>query len=176
MIISAIAAVSENGIIGRKGDLPWHLPDDLKFFQRTTLGHHVIMGRKNWESIPEKFRPLKDRVNVVITRQRDYEAFGAVVVGSLEEALELARFAGETEAFVIGGGEVYAEAMRTGKVERLYLTRVHATIDGDTRFPPIGGEWHGTGLEEHPADAKHAHAFTFTMLKRVLSSPRERAS
>ena len=95
MIVSAIVAVSENGVIGRKGALPWHLPDDLRFFQRNTLGHHVIMGRKNWDSIPDKYRPLKDRVNVVISRQRDYEAFGAVVVGSLEEALALAAHNGD---------------------------------------------------------------------------------
>lgn len=166
MIVTAIVAAAENGVIGRKGDLPWRLPDDMKFFQRTTLGHHVIMGRKNWESIPEKFRPLKDRTNVVITRQRDYEAFGAVVVGSLEEALELARFNGETEAFVIGGGEIYAQAFRSGSIDRILLTRVHAAIDGDTRFPELGTEWHEVWKERHEADDRHAHPFTFTRLER----------
>jgi dihydrofolate reductase len=166
MIVTAIVAVSDNGIIGRKGDLPWRLPDDMKFFQRNTLGHHVIMGRKNWESIPEKFRPLKDRVNVVITRQAGYEAFGAVVVGSLQEALELARFAGETEAFVIGGGEIYSQAFRSGSIDRILLTRVHATIEGDTRFPDLGPEWHEVWKERHEADARHAFPFTFTRLER----------
>ncbi|MEO8069399.1 MAG: dihydrofolate reductase, partial [Flavobacteriales bacterium] len=90
MIVSAIAAVSENGIIGRKGDLPWHLPDDMKFFQRTTMGHHVVTGRKNWETIPLKFRPLKGRPNIVVTRDAHYKAPGAVVVTSIAEALALA--------------------------------------------------------------------------------------
>ena len=165
MIVTAIAAVSTNGVIGRKGDLPWHLPDDLKFFQRNTLGHHVIMGRKNWESIPDKFRPLKDRVNVVITRQPDYEAFGAVVVGSLEQALELARFNGETEAFIIGGGEIFSEAFRTGVVDRIYLTRVHAEVPGDVLFPAVNGSWHEVWKEDHAADARHAHPFTFSRLE-----------
>lgn len=167
MIVSVIAAVAENGVIGRNGDLPWHLPDDLKFFQRTTLGHHVIMGRKNWESIPLKYRPLKDRTNIVVTRQKDYEAFGAVVVGSIEEALVLAEQDDDDEAFVVGGGEIYVQAFRSGKVDRVYLTRVHALVEGDTRFPELGAAWHEGWQEKHQADARHAYAFTFTRLEKT---------
>lgn len=168
MIISAIAAVAENGIIGHQGDLPWSLPDDMAWFQRHTKGHHVITGRKNYESIPPKYRPLKGRVNLVVTRNPGYEAPGAVVVTSIAAALEHARAAGETEAFIIGGGEIYREAFAQGLVQRLYLTRVHATLAGDTRFPEIdAAHWSETFAERHAADARHAHAFTMTVLERV---------
>ena len=166
MIVTAIVAASENGVIGREGDLPWHLPDDMKFFQRTTRGHHVITGRKNHESIPEKYRPLKDRTNLVVTRTPGYVAFGAVVVNSLEEALALARWNGEQEAFIIGGGQIYAEAFRLGVVDRVYLTTVHAQVEGDTHFPDLDERWKETWREEHAADERHAHAFTFRLLER----------
>ena len=167
MIISAIAAVADNGTIGINGDLPWHLPDDLKYFMRTTRGHHVITGRKNYESIPEKYRPLKDRVNIVVTRNTDYEAPGAVVMGSLEEALEHARRAGEEEVFVIGGGQIYKEAFEAGVVQRLYITLVHADIAGDTHFPLVDpGDWQEVGRTHHPADERHAHSFSFVVLER----------
>jgi dihydrofolate reductase len=167
MIVSAIAAVAQNGTIGRKGDLPWHLPDDLKFFQRTTKGHHVITGRKNYESIPDKYRPLKDRVNIVVTRNADYEAPGAVVASSLEEGLQYARQANDAEAFIIGGGEIYREALAMRLVDRLYLTLVHADVEGDTRFPALDpGEWTEVQRERHEADERHAHAFSFVVLER----------
>ncbi|MBK8499679.1 MAG: dihydrofolate reductase [Flavobacteriales bacterium] len=168
MIVSAIAAVAENGVIGRDGDLPWHLPDDLRFFQQTTRGHHVITGRKNYESIPLKYRPLKDRVNIVVTRSRGYEAPGAVVVHTLEDALAHARLHGETEAFIIGGGQVYREAFDRKLLDRIYLTRVHAQVEGDTSFPVIeGGAWSEILREEHPADERHAHAFSIVILERI---------
>ncbi|MCU0318873.1 MAG: dihydrofolate reductase [Flavobacteriales bacterium] len=168
MIISAIAAVADNGTIGRDSDLPWNLPDDLKYFQRTTRGHHVITGRKNYETIPAKYRPLKDRVNIVVTRNTDYEAPGAVVVGSLEEGLDLARRAGEEEAFIIGGGQIYAEALRKGLVDRLYLTLVHAEVEGDTHFPLLDhADWTERSRAHHPADERHAHAFSFVVLDRM---------
>jgi dihydrofolate reductase len=167
MIVSAIAAVADNGTIGRDSDLPWHLPDDLKYFQRVTRGHHVITGRKNYETIPEKYRPLKDRVNVVVTRNAAYEAPGAVVLGSLEEALEQAATNGETEAFVIGGGQIYREALQKGLVDRLYLTLVHADVEGDTHFPLLDpADWTEHSREQHPADERHAHAFSFVVLQR----------
>jgi dihydrofolate reductase len=165
MIVSLIVAVAENGVIGREGDLPWHLPDDMKYFQRTTRGHCVIMGRRNWESIPLKFRPLKDRTNVVISRQEGYDAPGAVVVGSLEEALALVRLEGEPEAFVIGGGQIFSEALRKGIVERVYLTRVHAQVAGDVHFPTLGPGWKEVWKEHHPADDRHRMAFTFHRLE-----------
>ncbi|MCW5899328.1 MAG: dihydrofolate reductase [Flavobacteriales bacterium] len=167
MIVSAIAAVADNGTIGIDGDLPWHLPDDLKYFQQVTRGHHVITGRKNYESIPLKYRPLKDRVNIVVTRNPDYDAPGAVVTGSLDEALEHARQADEREVFLIGGGQIYHEAMRRGLVQRLYLTLVHADIAGDTHFPVIDpADWRELGRTYHPPDDRHAHGFSFVTLER----------
>lgn len=168
MIVSAIAAVAENGIIGNKGDLPWHLPDDLKYFQRTTKGHHVITGRKNYESIPAKFRPLKDRVNIVVSRNTAYEAHGALVVASLTTGLEIAHLAQETEAFIIGGGQIYREALTMRLVDRLYLTVVHAKVEGDTHFPVLDqDEWEEVSRELHEVDERHAHAFSFVVLDRT---------
>jgi dihydrofolate reductase len=166
MIISAIAAVAENGVIGNKGQLPWHLPDDMKFFQRTTVGHHVITGRKNYESIPEKFRPLRDRVNIVVTRTHNYQAPGAWVCASLEAAIDIARVADQKEVFIIGGGQVYAEALEKGFVARLYLTTVHGKPKGDVKFPDIGKGWKEVWTERHEKDERHAFAFTFKVLQR----------
>ena len=167
MIVSAIAAVADNGTIGRDSDLPWHLPDDLKYFQRTTRGHHIITGRKNYETIPEQYRPLKDRVNIVVTHNAHYEAPGAVVLGSLEEALERAEQGDETEVFIIGGGQIYREAMAKGLVDRLYLTLVHADVEGDTYFPVIDpADWQEQSRVAHAADERHAHAFSYVVLER----------
>lgn len=167
MIISAIAAVADNGTIGINGDLPWHLPDDLKYFQRITQGHHVITGRKNYESIPPKYRPLKYRVNLVVTRNVAYEAPGAVVIGSMEEALRIAAEADEPEVFIIGGGEVFREALANHPVQRLYLTLVHSDIAGDTHFPGIDpSDWQEISRIHHQADERHAHSFSFVVLER----------
>ncbi len=168
MIVSAIAAVAENGVIGRNGDLPWHLPDDLKYFQRITKGHQVITGRKNYESIPEKYRPLKDRMNIVVSRNVEYEAPGALVVDSLAAGLEIAQRANEVEAFIIGGGQIYREALTMRLVDQLYLTIVHSAVEGDTHFPPLDpGEWEEVERTRHEADERHAHAFSFVVLRRV---------
>ena len=167
MIISLIAALAKNRTIGKNNDLPWHLPDDLKYFQRITKGHHVITGRKNYESIPDKYRPLKDRVNIVVTRNTDYEAPGALVVGSLNAGLEIAHLANESEAFIIGGGQIYREALTMRVIDRLYLTMVHSDVDGDTRFPQLDpGEWNEVERTRHEADERHAHAFSFVVLER----------
>ncbi|MBV6403515.1 MAG: dihydrofolate reductase [Flavobacteriales bacterium] len=167
MTVSAIVAASANGVIGREGDLPWHLPDDMAFFQRTTRGHCVVTGRRNWESIPLRFRPLKGRTNIVVSRNPAYEAPGAVVVTSLEAALAHARSLGEPEVFVIGGGQLYREALAKGLVDRIYLTRVHAVVEGDTHFPALDAGWREVWRQEHPADERHAHAFTFLILERT---------
>ena len=166
MIISAIAAVAENGVIGNKGQLPWNLPDDMKFFQRTTLNHHVISGRKNYESIPDRFRPLRDRVNIVVTRVMDYDAPGAIVCHSLEEAVDIARKAEVKEVFLIGGGQLYAEAFDKELVDRLYLTTVHAKPEGDIVFPEIGKGWKEVWTEKHKADDRHKYAFTLAVLQK----------
>jgi dihydrofolate reductase len=168
MIVSGIVAVAENGVIGRKGDLPWHLPDDMKFFASTTRGHHIITGRVNYESIPSRFRPLKDRVNLVITRNADYDAAGGVVVSSLSKALRIAQEAGEQEAFIIGGGEIFKQALEEDLMDRLYLTRIHANVEGDVFFPDLDPQqWKETRSEHHPADERHAYPFTFLVLERV---------
>jgi dihydrofolate reductase len=168
MIISAIAAVAENDVIGHQGRLPWSLPDDMKFFQRTTLNHHIISGRVNYESIPDRFRPLRDRVNIVVTRDKDYVAPGAQVCHALDAALDLARRAEEKEVFIIGGGQLYEEAFAKDLVSRLYLTTVHAKPEGDTFFPPIGKGWKEVWSEKHKADERHVHAFTFKVLQRKI--------
>jgi dihydrofolate reductase len=163
MRIALIAAVAENGIIGRDNQLPWHLPDEFRHFKQTTENHHVIMGRQTWES---RGKPLPRRVNIVVSSQPDYSAPGAVVVGSLAEALRMAEAAGEDEAFVIGGTRLYAEALAIA--DRLYLTRVHATVPGDAVFPSFDESlWREVDRREHSSDERHAHAFTIRTLERV---------
>ncbi len=134
-IISLLVAVSDNGLIGRDNQLPWHLPADLKRFKRLSLGKPVLMGRKTWESLG---RPLPERRNIVITRNRDYRAPGAEVTGSLEEAIRLAGDA--EEIMVIGGAEIFRLALPLA--DRMYYTHVHTVMDGDTFFPPVDwSEW-----------------------------------
>ncbi len=166
MIISAIVAVAENGVIGKDGQLPWNLPDDMKFFQRTTLNHYVISGRKNYESIPDRFRPLRDRTNIVVTHDRDYQAPGAIVCHSLKDALDIAREANVKEVFIIGGGQLYAEAFEADLVDRLYLTTVHAKPEGDTFFTEVGKGWKQLWVEKHKADDRHKFAFTTEVLQK----------
>ncbi|TSC79246.1 MAG: dihydrofolate reductase [Candidatus Peregrinibacteria bacterium Gr01-1014_25] len=162
MRISLIVAASENDVIGKNGTLPWHLPDDWKHFRDLTKGHPVIMGRKTYASIG---RPLPERLNIVITRQSKLIIEGCTVVASLDDALRIARESGAQEAFVIGGGEIYRDAARLADV--IYLTRVHTTTDGDVTFPTIDPDaWREVAREEHPADEKHAHAFTFLTYER----------
>jgi len=160
MRISLVVAVAQNGVIGRDGELPWHLPDDLKAFKRITLGRPVLMGRKTWESIG---RPLPGRHNVVITRQPDYVADGATVVESPESALEL--LADEPEIMVIGGGAIYRAFL--DRADRIFLTRVEMTVDGDATFPVLDpGDWTEVSREYHPADERHAAGFTLLSLDR----------
>jgi dihydrofolate reductase len=165
MIISMIAAVSENLVIGRNNDLPWHLPDDMKYFMQTTKGHCVIMGRKNYESIPEKFKPLPNRVNIVITGQKDFVAPGCVVVHSLAQALKKASELGPTEVFLIGGSEVYKQGIPLAK--KLYLTEIKAEIGGDVYFPDFNkAEWQEISRIKHDIDPKHKYAFDFVIYTR----------
>lgn len=144
IVVSIIVAVARNGVIGRQGGLPWRLRDDMKYFADTTMGHTVVMGRKTYESIPEKFRPLPGRKNIVVTRDRQWIADDVKVAESLEDALELA---GEGEVFVIGGGEIYAQAM--GFADRLYVTEIDAEVEGDVVFPPYIVGWREVKREPH---------------------------
>lgn len=166
MIVSAIAALSKNRVIGKDNDLPWRLPDDMKFFMETTQGHHVIMGRKNYDSLHPRFKPLPRRTNVVITRQENFEAPGCIVLNSLEPALELARRNGEAECFIIGGAEIYKLAMPF--TTRLYLTEIDAEIEGDTYFPAIDmNKWKETSRHHHDADERHQYGFDIVVYDRI---------
>ena len=166
MIISLIAAVAKNRVIGKNNDLPWHLPDDMKFFMQTTSTHHVIMGRKNYESIPEKFRPLPNRTNMVVTRQTNYEAPGCTIVNSLEEAISIAEKSGEKETFIIGGAEIYRQGFPM--TDRMYLTEINATIEGDTYFPAFDhGEWKEVSRVSHSTDERHHYSFDFVVYEKA---------
>lgn len=162
MRISMIVAMAENGVIGRDGDLPWRLPADLKFFKRTTLGHHLIMGRKTFDSIG---RPLPRRTTVVLTRDREASFPGCAVAHDLEQALAVARAAGDDEAFIAGGAQVYAMALP--QADRIYCTQVAATVDGDVRFPQWDRrEWTEVSREDHARDDRHPFAFSIQTLDR----------
>nr|AIA13656.1 Dihydrofolate reductase [uncultured bacterium]AIA14246.1 Dihydrofolate reductase [uncultured bacterium] len=166
MKISLVAAVAQNGIIGKKNDLPWRLPDDMKFFMETTKGHVVILGRKNYESLPPKFQPLPGRTNIIVSRQENYEAPGSFVVNSIKKALEIAIESGETEAMVIGGSEIYALSLEYA--DRLYITEVLADVDGDVSFPPYNKkEWKEISRLHHEADQRHVYAFDFVVYERI---------
>lgn len=167
MKVSLIVAVSENGVIGKKNDLIWSLPKDTKFFKDTTLGHHVIMGRKNFESIPHKYSPLPNRTNVVITRKTNYTAEGCITVNSLEDALVIAKQNGETEPFIIGGGQIYKIALEENLVDKIYLTKVHHSFDGDTFFPELGPEWIEIERIDCNIDEKHAHNYSFLTFEKI---------
>lgn len=159
-LISAIVAAAENNAIGKDNQLLWHLPNDLRFFKRNTTGHPIIMGRKTYESVG---KPLPNRRNIIITRQTGYAVEGAEVVHSLGEALDSC--SGEPEVFVLGGAEIYEQALPF--VDRIYLTRVHAELPGDSFFPELNEqEWQLASAESHPADDRHAYSYTFRIYKR----------
>ena len=155
-----IAAVADNGVIGRAGALPWRLPEDLKRFRRLTLGKTVLMGRKTWDSLG---KPLDGRANWVLTRVAGFAAPGATVFADLDQALAAA----EGELMVIGGAELYRQTLP--RARRLELTRVHARVEGDTYFPAYAStDWRETAREEHPADQRHAYAHSFVTLERAV--------
>ncbi len=158
-----VVAVSRNGVIGRSGGLPWHVSSDLKRFKAITMGKPLIMGRKTWESLPK--RPLPGRLNIVVTRQKKYVAEGAVVVPDTASALAAA---GEVdEICIIGGGEIFAEVL--AETDRIYLTEVDLTIEGDTWFPVIDpGQWRETAREIHPRGPNDSAGFVLRVLDRKM--------
>jgi len=165
MVVSLIAALSQNHTIGKNNDLPWHLPDDMKYFMETTKGHHCIMGRKNYDSIPEKFRPLANRTNIVVTRQANLKAPGCVIVNSIDAGIDLAKKDSESELFIIGGAEIYKHSF--AQADRLYLTEINAVIPGDTFFPEFDKkDWKEVSRKHHAADARHVYAFDFVVYER----------
>jgi dihydrofolate reductase len=129
--VSIVAAVAHGGVIGRNGDIPWRVPEDMAYFKALTTDHPVVMGRRTWDSLPERFRPLPDRRNVVVTRNEEWAADGAERATSLEDALRLLE--GEERVFVIGGAEIYAAALPVA--DELLLTEIDLDVDGDTFFP-----------------------------------------
>lgn len=168
MIVSAIAAVAKNGVIGKGNDLPWYLATDQRYFKRMTLGHHVIMGRKTLDSMGR--RPLPKRTNIVITRDPFFAASNCLVVRSVEEALEVARNNNEEEAFIIGGGVIYELSYEYW--DRLYYTEVDVEIeDGDAFFPKWDrSEWTLVSEAPHSADEKNDHDYNFMVFERKASA------
>jgi dihydrofolate reductase len=165
VIVSLIVAVAENGVIGRAGKLPWHLPDDLKRFKALTMGHTIVMGRKTFESIG---KPLPGRRNVVLTRDRSFLRDGLVVVHNLADGLR--GLDGEDQIFVVGGAEVYRQAIP--EADRIYQTLVHSEIDGDTSFTEFdSSDWDLLEEELHDIDAGHADGFSFRVLLRRKRRP-----
>jgi len=160
MITSLIVAVSENNVIGKDNNLIWRLSADLKRFKSLTTGHHIIMGRKTFESIG---KALPNRTSVIITRQKNYKVENCICVNSLEEAIEVCK--DENEAFIIGGGEIYNQAIDL--VDKMYITLVHNTYKGDTFFPSIASDkWLLLSEEKHKADAKNEIDYSFLNYQR----------
>lgn len=160
MTLSLIVAVAQNQVIGRDGELPWHLRADLQRFKAITMGHHILMGRATYDSIG---RLLPGRTTVILSRQDDYVVDGALVAGSLDEALQLSRQ--DSEVFVVGGQSLYQSALP--RADRLYLTRVLASVRGDVFFPELDLQnWLLTETESHPADAENDHAYRFEVYDR----------
>lgn len=163
MIISLIVAAAENNAIGKKNQLLWHLPRDLKFFKNITWAMPVVMGRKTFESMGGK--PLPGRTNIIITRQPGWKADGVFVVNSLDAAEAVAVKMDFKELFVIGGGEIYIIAF--DRASKIYITRVHTEIDGDTFFPVIdNNDWKLITNTDNPADEKHAYPYSFQVWER----------
>lgn len=161
-MVKLIVAKASNNVIGKDNDLIWHLPADMRFFTQSTKGHIVIMGRRNWDSIPDKYRPLSDRINVVITRNTDFSHPDCVVFHTLEEAIEFyLNNEPEKDVFVIGGGQVYQYALKHQLVDQMLITYIHEFFEGDTYFPEFNeSEWDKTLVMDYKSDEKNPHDFT----------------
>lgn len=162
MIVSAIVATDKNGLIGDQGRIPWHLPADLKYFKRTTLHHHLIMGRKTFDSIG---RPLPKRHTIILTRDPYFIVTGCQIAHSIPEALQFAHDAGETEVFIAGGGQIYAQSQELW--DKVYLTRVDAEAEGDVYFPDLSpDQWKCTSEREGTVDEKNILPHRFLVYER----------
>lgn len=163
MIISTIVAVGNNNAIGVNNDLPWHMPADLKFFKKTTLGSYVLMGRKSFESVG---RPLPGRTNIVVTRQKDFYHSGVVTVHSIEDGILYAQNNHQKELFVIGGSNIYEQTKHLW--HKLYLTNIDVDVPNATAyFPEINfSQWQHAFAEKHSADEKNKHNYTFNLYRR----------
>lgn len=162
MIISTIVAKAKNNVIGKDNDIPWYLPADLKYFKKTTLNHHIIMGRKCFQSIG---KPLPKRTNVIVTRNPFYIVSNCYIASSVEEALEIARENGEEEAIIIGGGEIYK--LTQSLWDKMYITEVDTEIEGDIYFPEIDTDkWNKVSEEFHEKDTKNEYDYSFLVYEK----------
>jgi dihydrofolate reductase len=161
MIISLIVAIGEDGVIGNKNQLPWHLPADLKYFKKITSGHTIIMGRKTHESIG---KALPNRHNIIITRNINYKSEGVSVFTNIKEAISVAHSNNETECFVIGGAELFKEAMLYSN--KMYITHIHQKFEGDVYFNPEYSNWNLIACENHLADEVNMYDFTFEVYEK----------
>ena len=160
MIVSLIAAVPANGAIGKDNKLIWDLPKDMKFFMDSTMNHNIIMGRKNFESIPKKYRPLRNRTNIIVTRNTNYKAENCHVTHSIQAAIDIANQNNESECFIIGGGEIYRQSLEIGVVDRMYITHIKTSFEGDTFFPKVDWtKWKKRNLFSHLSDSENQHDF-----------------
>jgi dihydrofolate reductase len=163
-MFSIIVAIAKNGVIGDKGEIPWYLPDDFKHFAKITKGHNVIMGRKTYESIFKRLgKPLPERINVVITTQKDFSAPGCIVLPSVEDAINLFSQT-VAETFVIGGSKIYDQFLPI--VDKLYITEIDENFEGDTTFNYDKNDWKLSSKEHHSKDEKHKHEFDYLELVR----------
>ncbi len=161
MNLTLIAATSQNRVIGKDGDLVWHLPDDLKRFKKLTENHHIIMGRKTYESMG---KPLPKRTNIVVTRNEDFEAEGCIVAHNLKDAILKAE--NDAQPFIIGGGKIYKQSLEFA--DTIELTLVHGEFEGDAFFPEISDEnWELVEKEHHPKDEKHDYAFDYLTYRKI---------
>ncbi len=160
-VILIVAVAKGNNGIGKNNDLLWHLPGDMKFFKDQTSGFPVITGRKNYESIPEKYRPLPNRKNIIVTRQNIIFE-DAEVCSSIEEALKIAKSYGKEKIFIIGGGQIYAQYLQKGLIDKLIITWVEADVEADVFFPEIDKSWKLVSEVKNNPNEKNTYSYTFT--------------
>ena len=163
MIISQIVAVSLNNVIGKDNSLPWHMPTDMAYFKNKTWGHHIVTGRRNYEA---EGKALPARVNIILTRNPDFKISDGIVVHKLEAAIEIAERSEEDELFIVGGAEIYKLAMQV--TERVYLTRIHAEVEGDTFYPELDMTvWKQISIDRRKADVKNPYDYDFLIYERL---------
>lgn len=171
MKVALIVAMDRERGIGRDNDLMWHLPVDMKFFKDTTYGQIVVMGRKNWDSIPERFRPFSNRENVVLTRNKEFKAEGALVFYALQDCLDHFRNETERTVFIIGGGEVYRQAMAIEALDEMFITYIDKVYGADTFFPEFDeSQWQASEIMTHPKDDRHDAQFVVKHYRRKSSN------
>jgi dihydrofolate reductase len=160
-MVKLIVAIASNRVIGKDNDLIWHLPADMRFFTQTTKGHVVIMGRRNWDSIPLKYRPLSGRINVVITRNKEFRHPDCIVFNSLEESIAHFRNDSSKDVYIIGGGQIYKEAIEKNLVDEMLITHIDQAFEGDTWFPDFNeNDWKKEVVLRQEKDEKNAYSFS----------------